>query len=112
MGLVPASVDPEWRTADKARRTVVEVVGIEVVDADAVAARADKRVGIGVFVENGLDGGHVLVGEVTPYHPFAGLRIVRFADPGEQHQVHVVELEGADNHRVRRLFHFAPPPST
>ena len=59
-------VDPERRTADKARRAVVEVVGVEVVDADAVAARADKRIGIGVFVENGLDGGHVLVGEVTP----------------------------------------------
>ncbi len=48
---------------------MVEVVGVEVVDADAVAARADKRIGIGVFVKNGLDGGHVLVGEVTPHHP-------------------------------------------
>ncbi|MBC7175998.1 MAG: toprim domain-containing protein, partial [Klebsiella pneumoniae] len=90
-GLGPGLVDPERRTADEAGRAMVEVVGVEVVDADAVAARADKRIGIGVFVENGLDGGHVLVGEVTPHHPFAGLRIVRFADPGEQHQVHVVE---------------------
>ncbi len=112
MGLVPASVDPEWRTADKARRAVVEVVGVEVVDPDAVAARADKRVGIGVFVENGLDGGHVLVGEVTPHHPFAGLRIVRFADPGEQHQVHVVELEGADNHQSAGCSISRPRPST
>ena len=47
-------VDPERRTADKARRAVVEVVGVEVVDADAVAARADKRIGIGVFVKMAL----------------------------------------------------------
>ncbi|STW69180.1 Uncharacterised protein [Klebsiella pneumoniae] len=49
MGLVPAWLTQNGEPPTKARRAVVEVVGVEVVDPDAVAARADKRVGIGVF---------------------------------------------------------------
>ncbi len=69
MGLVPAWVDPEWRTAGQSPPRRGRSCRRWVVDADAVAARADKRVGIGVFVENGLDGGHVLVGELRPTTP-------------------------------------------
>lgn len=100
-------VDPEWRTADEAFFGVVEVIGVEVVHAHAVAAGADERVGKHVFIKERLDGGHVLVGEVAPDHAFAGHRIVRLADAGQQHQVHVVELERAQDHQIGRLFNLA-----
>lgn len=62
---------------------MVEVVGVEVVDFDVVVVCVDKWVGIGVFVENGFDGGYVLVGEVMFYYFFVGFWIVWFVDFGE-----------------------------
>lgn len=47
---------------------VVEVVGVEVVDGHAIAARADEVVGVGVLIKERLDGAHVLVGEVAAHH--------------------------------------------
>ena len=85
---------------------VVEVIGVEVVHAHAAAAGADERVGKHVFIKERLDGGHVLVGEVAPDHAFAGHRI-GLADAGQQHQVHVVELERAQDHQIGRLFNLA-----
>ncbi|MCY1375577.1 hypothetical protein D9M69_630030 [compost metagenome] len=86
---------------------MVEVVGIEVVHRDAAATGADEGVGVHVLVEEGLDGGHVLVGEVLPHHTLAGTRVVGLADAGEQQQAHVVELEGAEDHQARRLHDLA-----
>ncbi len=60
-----------------------------------------------VLVEERLDGGHVLVGEVAPHHALAGDRVVGLADAGQQQQVHVVELERADDHQIRRLHDLA-----
>ncbi|SPZ53716.1 Uncharacterised protein [Serratia quinivorans] len=99
-------VDPERRTANEACFGMVKVVGVEIVDPDPVTTRADKRVSEDVFVEERLDGGQILVSEVTAYHTFAGHRIVRFTDAGQQHQMHVVELERPQDHQLRRLFDF------
>src|SRR5690606_24168117 len=63
-------VHPHRRTADEAVRAVVEVVGVEVIDGNAVATGTDEVVGVGVLVEERLDRAHVLVGEVTPDHAF------------------------------------------
>jgi len=88
-------------------RAMVEVVGVEVVDGHAVAAGTDEVVGVGVLVEERLDRAHVLVGEVAPDHAFVLDRVVRLADAGQQHQAHVVELEGGEDDDVRWLLHFA-----
>ncbi|MNO80373.1 hypothetical protein D3C76_715800 [compost metagenome] len=101
-------VHPHWRTADEAVRAMVEVVGVEIVDGNAIATRADEVVGVGVLVEERLDCPHVLIGEVTPDHTFVLYRIVRFANAGKQHQTHVVELESRQNHQLCRLLHLAP----
>ena len=83
---------------------VVKVIGVEIINGHAITARTDKVVGVHLFIEIGLDGAHVLVREVFTDHPFAGFRVVRFADAREQHQAHVVELESAQNDQVCRLF--------
>lgn len=87
---------------------MVEVIGVKVVnpDPDPGTADANKVIGEDVFIEECLDGGDVLVGKVTPYGAFIRHRIVRFADAGQQHQMHIVELEGREDHQIRRLLVF------
>ncbi len=101
-------VHPQRRAADEAERAVVEVVRIEIVHRDAVAARADERVRVGVLVEERLDRRQVLVREIAAHDTFAGDRVVRFADARQQQQVHVVVLERGHDHEIGRLVHFTP----
>ena len=91
---------------------MVEVVGVEVVYGDTRAARADKGIGMNILVKEGFYGGHVLIRKVPAHDARIGGGIIRLADAGQQHQVHVMELESRNDDDIRGLFDLVACEST
>ena len=89
--------------ADEAVRPAVELpVDVEVVDGDVRAAGVHERVEVAALEEQGRAGAG-LVAVVLADHALLRDRIVGLADAGEQHQVHVVDGIGAQQHDAGRL---------
>src|SRR5262249_58614184 len=95
----------EAATAGEAVRAVIEIVAVELVDAHPDGARGDKGIK-DLVVKKAVHGGRELIGIIAPDHALAGVRIVGLADSGEQKELHVEQLEGAEQHEVGRLLPF------
>jgi hypothetical protein len=69
-------------------------------------AAADEGVE-NLVVEERLDGGHGLVGEIPADHSLTGGRIIRLADAREQQELHIEHLESAEKDHLGRLLPLA-----
>ena len=93
--------------ADKAKRAVIEIVAVELVDAHADRAGGDERIEVVfVLVEEPDRGRHRLMGEIAADLALAGLRIVGRADARQQQKLDVEKLERAQQHEIGRLLPF------
>ena len=98
---------PHISAADEAKRTMVEIVAVELVDAHADRAGGDERIEVEfVLVEEAEDVGDRLVSEVAADHARVRHRIVRLADARHQEEVNVEDGEGGEDHEVGRLLPF------
>ena len=60
-----------------------------------------------LVVKKRLDTGRDLVGEVAADHALAGVHVIRLANAGEQQQLHIEHLEGAEEDHLGRLLPLA-----
>src|SRR5262245_63835414 len=83
---------------------MVEVVALEIVDGAGRGARAYERVDL--VVDEDLDVRRDLEAVVLADHALAGRRIIRLANPREQHEAGVVERISAEQHDTGGLLEF------
>ena len=80
--LAAGLIDPDRRSTDKAQRSMIKVIRIEIIDRNTVATGPDERIGEFVLPEEQRYAGFILVDEIASNSPLACLRVVRLADPG------------------------------
>src|SRR5262249_58707846 len=91
--------------SNEAMRPVIEIVAVELINAHPDRARGDERVE-DLVVEKGIYARCDLIGVIAPNHALVRARIVWLADAGNKKQMHVEQLEGAEQHEVGRLLPF------
>ena len=76
--------------ADETQSAMVEIVAVVIVDHHAMRAGRDERVE-DLVLQDHAHARRRLIGIVAPDHAGIGGRVVRLADPGQEHEPHVVE---------------------
>ena len=89
--------------AKKAQARVIEIVAVVIVDDHAVRAGRDERIE-DLVLEDQAHAGGGLIGVVTADNARTGLRIVRFSNARQQHQLDIEERKGAHQHDIGGLF--------
>ncbi len=97
--------DLDIAARDEAESLVVEIVAVELVDGHAQRAGADEGID-DLVLEEDIHRGGDLIGVIAPHHPLPALRVVRFADARQQHQLRIGEGIGAEDHQIGRLLIF------
>ena len=89
--------------AEEAESGVIEIVAVEVVDIGAVGAGRHERIDLLAFEEDRHAVAGDLVAVVLADRALPGLVVVGLADPGGEHQQHVVEDVSSHDHDAGRL---------
>jgi hypothetical protein len=100
------NLDLDIAATDKAERAMVEIIGVEIIHGDRHSAGPHEWVDAGILIEEQIDRGGRLMGEIAPDRARPGLRIIRLADAGEQHQADIIDREGTEIDEVRGLEEF------